>query len=71
MWSKHIRVGLYPSRVGPDGERKASSIKMDLTIETSDTKEQLLNIVDELKQCIIDHINESYDAFVVPDSQLP
>ena len=70
-WSKHIRVGLYPSRVGPDGERKASSIKMDLTIETSDTKEQLLNIVDELKQCIIDHINESYDAFVVPDSQLP
>jgi len=44
---------------------------MDLTIETSDTKEQLLNIVDELKQCIIDHINESYDAFVVPDSQLP
>jgi len=69
--SKHVRVGLYPSRVGPDGERKASVIKMDLTIETSDTKEQLLTYVEELKQCVIDHINENYDAFVVSDSQLP
>ena len=69
--SKHVRVGLYPSRVGPDGERKASAIKMDLTIETSDTKEQLLTYVEELKQCIIEHINENYDAFIVPDGQLP
>ena len=69
--SKHVRVGLYPSRVGPDGERKASVIKMDLTIETSDTKEQLLTYVEELKQCIIEHINENYDAFIVPDGQLP
>jgi hypothetical protein len=64
--SKHVRVGLYPFRVGPDGERKASVIKMDLTIESSDTKEQLLTYVEELKQCIIEHINENYDAFMVP-----
>jgi hypothetical protein len=44
---------------------------MDLTIETSDTKEQLLTYVEEFKQCIIEHINENYDAFIVPDSQLP
>ena len=69
--SKHVRVGIYPSRVGPDGERKDSVIKMDLTIETSDTKEQLLNYVEDLKQCIIEHINENYDAFIVPDGQLP
>jgi hypothetical protein len=69
--SKHMRVGLHPFRIGPDGERKASAIKMDLTIETSDTKEQLLTYVEELKQCVIEHINENYDAFIVPDSQLP
>jgi len=64
--SKHVRVGLYPSRVGPDGERKASAIKMNLTIESSDTKEQLLTYVEVLKQCIIEHINVNYDAFMVP-----
>ena len=65
--SKHVRVvSIYQSRVGPDGERKASTIKMDLTIESSETKEQLLTYVEELKQCIIEHINVNYDAFMVP-----
>ena len=69
--SKNMRVGLYPSRVGPDGERKASVIKMDLTIETSDTKEQLLTYVDQLKECIIEHIHNNFDAFIVSDNEPP
>jgi hypothetical protein len=62
--------GIYPSRDGPDGTRKGSILKINLTVKTNDSKEQLLTYVDTLRDMIKESIEENYDSFIVPDNEL-
>ena len=69
--TQDIRFGLYPSRDGEDGEKKKTVMKVDISIRTNDTKEQVLFTVDEAYKRMIEFVNENFNAFVVPGCELP
>ncbi len=69
--TQNIRLGLYPSRQGEDGENKKTVMKVDISIRTNDSKEQVLITVDEAYKRMIEFVNDNYDAFIVLESELP
>ena len=65
-----VRIGLYPEREDADGKTRKSIVKVDLSIRTNDTKEQVLIALEQMYKKMIEHVNTNYDAFVVDEDAL-